>query len=248
METTLGWFGALAGLLFGLVLGSFVGMASWRWPREENWTKRSHCTTCGKPISAAALVPVLSWVLMRGKSGCCGTPISARYPLIELAVALPAAFVGWQAGLGPELFLLTGLIATLVFLSMVDLDTGLIPDGSHLLILALGLGWLYLHPPLFWWAPLLTLAQTAGVGILLAGGYSWLRKRDMMGWGDVKLMAASAPWLAPELAPAYLFISAALGILFGVWWTRRKGHPEFPFGPALAFTLAALIGWQRFWP
>jgi len=241
METTIGWFSALAGLLFGLVLGSFVGMASWRWPREENWTSRSHCTKCGKPISPTALVPVLSWVFMRGKSGCCGTPISARYPLIELTVALPAAFVGWQAGLGPELFLLTGLVATLVFLSVVDLDTGLIPDGSHLIIFALGLGWLYVHPPEFWWAPLLTLAQTAGVGVLLAGGYSWLRKRDMMGWGDVKLMAAAALWLPAAQVPIYLILASLLGLITGIIWRRIYKSDEFPFAPALSVSLLCTL-------
>ncbi len=243
---TIGWFGGLCGFVFGLVLGSFVGMASWRWPREESWLSPSHCTTCNKNIRARDLVPVLSWLYRRGKSGCCGQPISSRYPLIELAVAIPSAIAGWHFGLSFELALLTGLTATLVFLSVVDLDTGLIPDGSHLIIFALGCGWAYLHPPASWVDPALSFLQTAGVGVLLAGGYSWLRKRDMMGWGDVKLMAASAIWLQPMLAPAYLLISAALGIGFGVWWTRKKDNPEFPFGPALAFTLLALIGWQCF--
>lgn len=241
---TIGWFGALSGLMLGLVLGSFVGMASWRWPREENWLTPSHCPSCNRRLSAIHLVPVFSWLLARGKAACCGTPISARYPLIELSVALPAALAGWHFGLGPELILLAGLTATLVFLSVVDLQTGLIPDGSHLLIVLLGAGWLYLHPPAGWWEPLLTFAQTAGVGVLLAGGYSYVRKRDMMGWGDVKLMAASALWIHPELAPAYLLISGLLGIGFGLWWTRKRDNPEFPFGPALAASLLALIGWQ----
>lgn len=245
---TVGWFGGLCGLVIGLVFGSFVGMASWRWPREESWLGRSHCTTCNKNIPARDLVPVLSWLWRRGRSGCCGQSISARYPFIELAVGLPSALIGWHFGISPEAGLLIGLTATLVFLSVVDLDTGLIPDGSHILIFLLGLGWVYLHPPASWLEPVLSFAQTAGVGILLAGGYSWLRKKDMMGWGDVKLMAASAIWLQPQLAPAYLLISAVLGIAFGLWWTRREENPEFPFGPALAFTLLALIGWQSFWP
>lgn len=245
---TIGWFGALCGLVFGLVLGSFVGMASWRWPREENWLTPSHCATCNRRLGARDLVPVLSWLLAGGKSRCCSTRISPRYPLIELAVALPSALAGWHYGLSPELALLCGLFATLVFLSEVDLQTGLIPDGSHILIVLLGLGWLYLHPPEVWWMPLLTLIQTAGVGILLAGGYSYVRKRDMMGWGDVKLMAASAPWIAPALAPAFLIVSSFLGIAFGFWWTRKQENPEFPFGPALAVTLGLLIGWQALWP
>lgn len=246
METT-GWFGGLTGLLLGLTLGSFVGMASWRWPREENWLAPSHCPTCNRRLGISDLVPVLSWLIAGGKSRCCKTPVSPRYPLIELATALPCALAGWHYGISPEPLLLCGLFATLVFLSTVDLDTGLIPDGSQILILLLGSGWLYLHPPEVWWMPLLTLLQTAGVGILLAGGYSFLRKRDMMGWGDVKLMAVSALWLPPSLAPVYLAASGFSGLLFGLWWTRKRHNPEFPFGPALAATLGLLIGWQALW-
>lgn len=247
MDTS-GLFGGLSGLLIGLVLGSFVSMASWRWPRDESWLPASHCACCGKRLSPRDLVPLFSWLLASGRTRCCGNPLSPRYPLIELAVALPSALAGWHYGISPELLLLSALVATLVFLSVVDLDTGLIPDGSHVMIVLLGAGWLYLHPPAYWWEPLLTLLQTAGVGILLAGGYSWLRRRDMMGWGDVKLMAASSLWISPVLAPVYLFLGGALGFFFGLLWTRGREDPEFPFGPALAVALLALIGWQSFWP
>jgi prepilin signal peptidase PulO-like enzyme (type II secretory pathway) len=244
VQETTGWFGALSGAIFGLIFGSFVGMASWRWPRDENWMDASRCTTCSKNLSVRDLIPVFSWLFAKGRSRCCQTPICARYPLIELAVAIPCTLAGWKFGMGPDFVALACLIATLVFLTVVDLDTYLIPDGSHLLILLSGALWIYLHPPAVWWYPALTLAQTAGVGVLLAGGYSWLRKRDMMGWGDVKLMAASALWLPPELAPIYLFLSGILGVLFGLWWTQGKQNPEFPFGPALAVTLILLTGWQ----
>ena len=241
-----GWFGGVSGMAFGLILGSFTGMASYRWPRSENWYAPSHCPHCNHKLGIAQLVPVASWLWQRGKAACCGAPISARYPLAELATALPTAVMGWHFGIGPAFILLAILICTLVLLSTIDFETGYIPDGSSLTIAATGLCWLYLSPPYFWWEPALSIGQCLLVGVGLAWGYSRLRGRDMMGWGDVKLMAASGFWLPPDKIPAYLLISGLLGTLSGWWWQRSGRGEEFPFGPMLAFTLLALISYQAF--
>lgn len=242
---TIGWFGALTGLFIGLILGSFAGMGSYRWPREENWLKPSHCPQCQKRLGAAQLVPVLSWLWQRGRSSCCGGPISPRYALIELSCGLITALAGWHFGIGPAFILLALLICTLILLSAIDLETGYIPDGSNLTVAGLGALWLVLHPPTSWWEPALSVAQTLAVGVALAWGYSRVRGRDMLGWGDVKLMAASGLWLAPALVPAYLLISGLGGAVFGIIWRKLGGQAEFPFGPALAVTLLLLIGWQQ---
>ncbi len=239
-----GWFGALAGAVVGLVLGSFVGMASWRWPREEGWVSPSACPQCGHRLRARELIPVGSWLAQRGRTACCGRPLAWRYPLLEGGTGLLVAVVGWRYGIAPESALLAVLCCTLVLVSAIDLDCGLIPDGASLTVAATGVGWLWLWPPDSWGAPVLSVGQAGGVGVLLAWGYSRLRGRDMLGWGDVKLMAASAIWLPPRFIPAYLLISAAVGVLIGGVWRWRGGEEAFPFAPALAMALVVLIFWQ----
>lgn len=240
---TVGWFGALSGFLVGLVLGSFAGMASWRWPRNLGWLTPSQCTACGHRLRPAELIPVLSWFWQKGRSACCQTPVSGRYAAIEAISALLTAVIGFHYGISAEAALLAGLVCVLAIISAIDLETGFIPDGANLTIGLLGLGWAYLQQstPL---DLLFSFLQTAGVGIALAGGYSRLRGRDMMGWGDVKFMAAAAPWLLPESAALFLFLSGFLGLGFGLVWKKTGREAEFPFGPALATALLALISWQ----
>lgn len=239
-----GWFGAVAGAMVGLVLGSFAGMASWRWPRESDWIAPSACPQCGHRLRVRELIPVLSWLFQGGKTACCGRPLSWRYPVIEGVTGGLVAFVGWRYGISTESGLLAVLICALVLLSVIDLDCGLIPDGASLTVASTGVGWLLLSPPETWWAPVLSVAQSGGIGMLLAWGYSRLRGRDMLGWGDVKLMGASALWLPPDLIPAYLLLAAVAGIVFGALWRWRGGDEAFPFAPALAGSLVALIFWQ----
>jgi prepilin signal peptidase PulO-like enzyme (type II secretory pathway) len=238
------WFSLPSAALVGLIIGSFIGMASYRWPREQSWLPASHCPNCQKSLQARWLVPVMSWLALRGRAGCCASPISPRYPLIEASCTLlflGAAALGLPSG---QTALLCLLAATLLFASVIDLETGYIPDGSNLLVALLGGLWLWLRPPESWVDPALSVAQTAGVATLLAGGYSRLRGRDMMGWGDVKLMAASGLWLPAALAPAYLGLGGFLGVAFGLLWQKRGGSAEFPFGPALAVALAGLLVFQ----
>ncbi len=243
---TAGWFGALSGFLIGLVLGSFAGMASWRWPRGQNWLTSSRCASCGRQLRPSELVPVFSWLWQKGRSACCQTPISGRYAAIEALSALLTALIGFYYGISAEAALLAGLVCVLAIISTIDLETGFIPDGANLAVGLLGLGWAYLQQstPL---DLLFSFLQTAGVGVALAGGYSKLRGRDMMGWGDVKFMAAAAPWLAPESAAFFLFLSGFLGLGFGLVWQKLGREAEFPFGPALATALLTLISWQVLW-
>lgn len=243
IDDTAGGFGAFCGVLIGLILGSFAGMASWRWPHEQSWLPPSRCTACGHRLTASELVPVFSWLWQRGRSACCHTLLSGRYAAIEALCGLLTGVVGWHFGLSLLALLLALLICTLAIISTIDLETGLIPDGANLTVGLLGLGFAYLQHS----APLdlaISFAETAGIGIALAGGYSKLRGKDMMGWGDVKFMAAAAPWLAPQPAAFFLALAGALGVFFGLVWKKMGREAEFPFGPSLAVALLALIYWQ----
>lgn len=246
LEGSLGWFGGLCGVLVGLILGSFAGMASWRWPREEGWSGASRCPQCGHRLGMRELVPVISWLVQRGKTACCRKPLSSRYAWLEGVSAAIMGIVGWFFGVSAESFLLWGMITALLIGSMIDLEWGLVPDGVSITVALTGCFWLWLHPPAFWWEPVLSVAQVGGVAIMLAWGYSRLRGRDMLGWGDVKLMAGSGLWLIPLLGGAYLSVAAVLGVVFGGIWRLRGGEEAFPFVPALSISLVALIFWQAF--
>lgn len=255
-----GWLGGLAGLVLGLLLGSLAGMASYRWPRDENWWRASHCPSCGQRLSAGHLVPVFSWLVMRGKSACCATPISSRYALVELACGLCLLPFGWVLGMGVPLLCMAALVWALVFASTVDLETGYIPDLTHVIVAGAGVLWLWMQimglVPQFgpwrafsmidWLDVVLSVGQAVLVGVLLAGLYAKLRGKEMMGWGDVKLMAASAIWLPASQVPIYLLMAGVLGAVFGLIWRKMGKGEVFPFGPALAVSLMLLISHKVF--
>ena len=235
------WAACLSGGVLGLIFGSFVGMPSYRWPRQESWLPSSHCPRCQARLTAKNLIPVLSWLLQRGISGCCQHPISPRYLWIEGIAALSLALLGGLYGFGIDFVLLSGLVLLLLFITVTDLETGYVADGASLAVATLGLFWLLGHPPIIWWDPLLSLLQTAGIGLLLTLGYSRLRGRDMMGWGDVKLMAAAALWLPAAQVPIYLILASLLGLITGIIWRRIYKSDEFPFAPALSVSLLCTL-------
>ena len=241
-----GFIGGLAGVLVGLVLGSFAGMASWRWPRAASWLTPSRCPACGTQIGLLHLVPVLSYLLQGRKAACCGAPISARYALIEGAAGVALGVLGWQLGLGALFVAAALLVWALVFLSATDLETGYIPDLAQGVVALSGAVWFIGHGARDWVDLGLSFIQLAGVGVFLAVVYARLRGKEMFGWGDVKLMAVSAFWVPAAYVPAFLLISGGLGLLFGVLWQKAGKGAVFPFGPALAIGLLALIYWQVF--
>lgn len=227
----------ISGAILGLVLGSFVGMASWRWPKEKSWLTPSSCFSCGNKLKAFDLVPVFTWVMRKGRCGCGQQKVPVRYTLIEITLALLMAVALWKTGFSPAFVALAVLLTALVLLSAIDFETGFIPDGANLTVAVSGLAFILLTG-----APLLEHAASAlvlgGIGVFMATLYSRWRKRDMLGWGDVKLMFVAGFWVPLEAAPLYLAASGGLGIALGLLMTGRDVRREFPFGPALALALA----------
>lgn len=259
---------AAAGLL-GLAVGSFLNVVIHRLPRmmEREWRiqcaelrgetieeearfdlvyPHSHCPACARPIRPWENIPLLSYLLLRGRCAGCGTSISVRYPLIEAATGLLSAATIWHfgptlAGLG-ALLLVWGLIA----LSGIDLDTQLLPDAITL--------------PLLWAGLLLNLAGTytslsaavagAAVGYLVLWMVYWLFKlatgKEGMGYGDFKLLAALGAWLGWAALPLVILLSSLVGALVGVtlMLLRRHGRDvPIPFGPYLAAAGAIALFW-----
>jgi leader peptidase (prepilin peptidase) / N-methyltransferase len=202
-----GWFWMGVGVSLGLVFGSFLNVVIHRLPRGENIAfPASHCTSCGTPIRAFDNLPVLGWLLLRGRARCCKAPISARYPLVELlggllggaliqvaVLTLPLDTPLWQGGLlfAAELALGLGLIAA----AFIDLSHMYLPDAITLGGAVLGVVTIPLRPGASWQDSLLGAAiGFAIVWLPFDLLHRLLRGKPGMGLGDAKLVLLAGAW------------------------------------------------------
>jgi leader peptidase (prepilin peptidase)/N-methyltransferase len=252
------WY-VLAGLL-GLCVGSFLNVLIYRLPKmiEHAWQQecaeltgnpsppaeklslllpRSHCPQCGHVITALENIPVLSWLWLGRKCSACGTPISWRYPTVEIVAACLALLCAWHFGMGWKAVAAMGLCWTLLALALIDIDTQLLPDDLTL--------------PLLWSGLLLNLSGTfapladavigAAAGYLLLWIVFWAFKlltgKEGMGYGDFKLLAALGAWMGWAMLPVIVLLSSVVGAVLGitlVLFSRHDRQKPLPFGPYLA--------------
>lgn len=207
------------------------------------WWGRSRCPACATTLHARDLVPLLSWLLARGRCRHCGARVRAWYPLVELAAAAIGAL--------PFLFLTPGTAAIaavlgwwLLALALIDLQAWILPDALTLPLLAAGLLAAATGLP-----PGIALASAA-VGafagyVSLAGlayAYRHLRGREGLGLGDAKLLAAAGAWLGPESLPWLVLAAALFGLLMALAQRRPlQAETAVPFGPALALAFWGLF-------
>jgi leader peptidase (prepilin peptidase)/N-methyltransferase len=215
---------------------------------------RSACPKCKAPITAVQNIPVISWLALGGKCASCKSPISARYPAIELLTGVASGVVAWHLGFG--LTALAGIFFTwlLIALTFIDLDTFLLPDQLTLPLVWAGLLLSLWHPVWAPGAPPVTPADSiigAAAGYLSLWSVFWLflliRKKEGMGYGDFKLFAAFGAWFGWQmLLPIILFASLAGSVVgIGLIYRQRKGiDSHIPFGPYLAASgwLALMFG------
>ena len=263
-----GWLLAVAGGVFGLLIGSFLNVVIHRLPRmmERQWAEdcadaqgqapaapqepfnlvrpRSRCPHCGHMIAWHENIPVLSYLVLRGRCSACQAPIGLRYPLVELATGLLFAWCLWRWGATWSAAAWCGFAAVLVALTLIDWDTTLLPDDLTLPLLWAGL----IAAALGWTGVTVTDAVWGAVaGYLSLWGVYWAFKlatgKDGMGYGDFKLFAALGAWFGwLALAPLILLastIGAAVGIAMKLRGALREGG-VVPFGPFLA--LAGIVG------
>jgi leader peptidase (prepilin peptidase)/N-methyltransferase len=235
------WFTWLVAFGWGAAWGSFFNVAIYRWPRGMSVvTPPSHCPGCGARIRATANVPILGWLFLRGKAACCGTPISARYPLVELLGALLSVAIAelWVVRADPDAFLLQATIeAVLYFIfagglliaTFVDLEWMEIPDEVSLPCAALGL----LSAPFRAEPGVAAAAIGAGAGYLVVQlvfvwGYERLAGRRGMGEGDSKLLMMIGAFLGWRGALFSIVAGSLQGLLFAAFAlvTGRKLTPD----------------------
>jgi len=226
---------------FGLIIGSFLNVVAYRLPRGESLaTPGSHCPSCDTPVRAFDNIPVLSWLLLRGRCRGCSEPISKRYPLVEaLTAALFAAVAVVHAHDTTMLVLGIVLVAFLVPIALIDAELRLIPNKLTLpaAVLALVLGTV-LDPG----GELERVIAGVAAGSVLA--LPSLLHPKGMGMGDAKLVGVLGLYLGSAVAPAFL-VAFAVGTVVGVAIMIRKGmhagrKTAVPFGPFLA--IGGIVG------
>lgn len=229
--------------VLGACVGSFVTMASWRMPRDEEIVfTPSHCTNCGYTLCARDLVPLLSWAVGRGRCRNCKAGVSARYPLIELAMGIAFLFTVFAFGVHLETLILLLLITELAILIVTDLEHTIIPDEIQIALFFTGIFWDIVHEA-DWEGVFISTAVGSGIGLLLHYGYKWLRKKDGLGWADVKFLGVAGIWLPLISFVPFLFIAGVVGTITGLLWRLSGRGAVFPFGPALAISLFINVLW-----
>lgn len=255
----------LCALILGLLIGSFLNVVIHRLPKmmERDWQREarvaldlpegerqptynlilpnSQCPHCGHEIKAWENIPVLSYLALGGKCSSCKSPISKRYPLIELACGALSAFIAWHYGFGWQAGAMLLLGWGLLAMSMIDVDHQLLPDALVLPLLWLGLIVNYFG--LF--TSLGDALWGAVFGYLSLWSVYWLFKlltgKEGMGYGDFKLLAMLGAWGGWQVLPLTILLSSLVGAVLGIITLRlRKAETStpIPFGPYLA-----IAGW-----
>lgn len=220
-------------------------------PRYNLCTPRSHCPACQHVIRWYENIPILSYLALRGRCAGCGTRISLRYPLVELATGLLFFACGWRWGIGATALLWCGYSAALLALACIDWDTTLLPDDITLTLLWAGL----LASALRWLpVPLADAVLGAVAGYLslwcVYWGFKLATGKDGMGYGDFKLFAALGAWFGWQALVPIILIAAVVGAIVGIVLKLNGGLREgkyVPFGPFLAGAgfAAMLLGPDR---
>ena len=236
---TLAYGAALAGA-FGLIIGSFLNVVAYRLPRGESVAfPASHCPSCETPIKPYDNVPVLSWLILRGRCRSCHRSISARYPIVEAVTAGLLVGVVLAKGADSDAWLGLAFVVLLVPVTLIDLDHRIIPNTLMLIGTIVSVVLLLLTDPGALTEHL--IAGTAAGGFLLVAALAY---PGGMGMGDVKLAFVMGLFLGRNVAPA-LLAGFLLGSIVGGAIMARKGvkagrKTKVPFGPFLA--VGGLVG------
>lgn len=250
--------------LLGLLVGSFLNVVIYRlpvmlkreWqrdcaqlngeaePEQETFnicTPRSRCSHCQHQLGALDNIPLVSWLMLRGRCRYCKAGVSKRYPLVELSTAILSAVAVWRFGASPELMAALLFTWLLICMTMIDVDHLLLPDNLTFPLLWIGL--LLNINGLFIPLSDAVIGAVVGYGILwsLFWAFKLLTGKEGMGYGDFKLLAALGAWFGWQAILPTLLISSVIGSIIGLSLMasrRLSSERVLPFGPALA-----IAGW-----
>jgi leader peptidase (prepilin peptidase)/N-methyltransferase len=226
--------------IFGLCFGSFANVCIYRMPRRLNLSKpRSACRKCKKQIFWYNNIPLISYILLKGKCPDCACKIPAIYPIVEFTTGAAFAFLFWVYGVSPEFLLFCIVTFALIAVSGIDIDFQIIPDELSIGLIVLGLLSSFFNPVLNH-SPLHSV-----FGIIAGGGFLYVMgifgkivfKKEAMGGGDVKLMAGVGAFVGFDRALLAIFLASLAATIAGtilIALKKSKRLEHIPFGPYLA--------------
>ena len=239
----------------GLMVGSFANVCVHRIPRGESIVSPgSHCPSCNHAIAMYDNIPLLSWLILGGKCRHCSSAIAWRYPLMELVMGICWAGLAWYYGVTPQLAVALTLFSLLWLLSVIDLETYLLPNVLTYPGIVIGLACSYGLGGF-------EAGQAALMGALAGYGVFWLvarmflifTGREGMGYGDFKLLAMLGAFMGWQALPFIILASSVVGTVVGLIFlvlAKRGMRAEIPFGPYLAMAGMiwfvwgnAILGW-----
>src|SRR3954451_6342903 len=233
--------------MFGAIVGSFLNVCVYRLPLQKSvvWPA-SACTKCQRELLWYENVPVVSWIVLRGRCRTCATPISVQYPLVEAITAAMFGLAWWYYGPGALLVSRLLLGCLLIVLFAIDLEHHLLPNVITLPAIAIGFAFSFFTEP-GWLASLIGILIGGGVLFVIAEAYYRIRKEEGLGMGDVKMLAMIGAFLGWKLTIVTLMMAAFAGTFvgLGVILSGRGGMKfALPFGTFLALgaAIAATVG------
>ncbi|MEN8243716.1 MAG: A24 family peptidase [Thermodesulfobacteriota bacterium] len=229
--------------IFGICIGSFLNVCIFRLPAGKSIVHPpSSCPGCGTAIKFYDNIPLLSYIILRGRCRHCHSHIAFRYTLVELFGGLMAMCVYVKFGPGIEGIIYYGFIAALLVVTFIDIDHRIIPDVISLPGVVLGFAASFIMPSLNWTDSLLGLLVGGGSLYAVAWGYELITGKEGMGGGDIKLLAMIGAFIGWQGVLLTIFLGSAIGTLVGMiamLKERQNMKMRIPFGPFLA--LGAVI-------
>ena len=233
--------------VFGSLVGSFLNVCIHRIPSGESVAfPASHCPHCHAPIKPYDNIPIVSYLVLRGRCRQCATGISIRYPLVEMLGGIAAVGALCAFGLTAKALLIFAFLAALIVITFIDLDHQIIPDAISIpgIFVGFAAALLFGHPS--WLSSLAGIALGGGLLWGVAAGYEWLTGREGMGGGDIKLLAMIGAFLGWRAIPVTLLLASLLGTVIGLSLMAARGRDTkmaIPFGPFLAAAAICALFW-----
>lgn len=225
-------------MMMGMCIGSFLNVCIYRIPQGHSIVRPpSSCPVCDAPIKWFDNIPVVSYILLRGRCRGCKTPISVRYPMVELLTGLFALITWMEFGWTFTALIYFFFITALLVITFIDIDHRIIPDVISLPGIPLGFAASFLLPESEWLNALLGILIGGGSLLLIAWGYQLIRGKDGMGGGDIKLLAMIGAFLGWKGVLFTIMASSFTGTVVGIVMMLRAGKGmkmALPFGPFLA--------------
>ena len=244
----------IVSIIFGALIGSFLNVCIIRLPREESIiTPGSHCPHCAKPVNFYDNIPVVSYLLLKGRCRYCKESISIQYPLVEGITALGSLALFVRFGPSLSYLFYFSFVAALIVITGIDLYHQIIPDVISLPGLGVGLLASLVIPQINFLDSLIGALLGGGSLFIVATLYQWLFKREGMGGGDVKLLAMIGAFLGWKAVILTILLSSLIGSITGILIMVLRGKDfkyAIPFGPFLSFGAVIALFYQNeiiFW-